>query len=230
MPYDGDLEGSRLPGISPKPTHLDLGPYKQITASPEEAKQRVLKLVDYQGNYELWPNPVPKDASLETLSEQHQILNKYWMESPEFHSFKELFINVILKQERLMVSSGMCLGLGSLTADWHGKPHRSGTENRSLCQLIAFEACIELLRKYLAFESSTCILMPPGTKYAIGDIYFQDPVLNELDRAFLSSRGYVILNTPESESHVTENTFVFTPGAEWVVCLSPINTPSPPTL
>lgn len=174
--------------------------------------------------------PCPEGRKPRNTVGTAQILNKYWMESLEFHSFKELFINVILKQGRLKVSSGMCLGLGSLTASWDGKPHGSGSENRSLCQLVAFEACIELLREYLTFEPSMCILMHAGTKNTISDIYFRDPVLNELDRAFLSSRGYVILNTPESESHVTENTFVFTPGADWVVCLSPINTPFPPTL
>jgi hypothetical protein len=72
--------------------------------------------------------------------------------------------------------------------------------------------------------------MVPGTKHAIDNIYFQDPVFNALDRAFLLSRGYKILHTPESETHLTENTFVFTPGTEWNVCLSPINTPSPPAL
>lgn len=72
--------------------------------------------------------------------------------------------------------------------------------------------------------------MFPGTKHTISDIYFQDPAFNALDRAFLSSRGYMILHTPESETHVTENTLVFTPGTEWAVCLSSINIPCPPVL
>lgn len=136
-----------MPVISQQPTDLDLGPHEQLIPNHEELKHRVLKLADYEGNYELWPHPIPKDVSLETVSEQHQILNKKWRESPEYHSFKKLFIEVILKQERLKVSSGMCLGLGSLTADGEEKPHGNGTENPSLCQLVAFEACIELLRE-----------------------------------------------------------------------------------
>jgi len=46
----------------------------------------------------------------------------------------------------------MCLGVGSLTADGEGEPHGNGTENPSLCQLVAFEACIELLREYFTVE------------------------------------------------------------------------------
>ncbi len=225
--YDDD---SQMPVTTRWTSRLELGPYERIIPDSEELQHRILKLADYEGNYELWQHPIPKDASVETLLEQHRILHEYWRLSPESHSFKELFVNVILKQEKLKVSSGMCLGLGSLTADWEGKSHGKGMENRSLCQLVAFEACIELLREYLTVESSKRTLIIAETKHAISDIYFQDPAFNALDRAFLLSRGYMILHTPESETHVTESTFVFTPGTEWDVCLSPINTPSPPVL
>lgn len=223
-PNDEDGKGSRAPARE------ELGPDEQIIPHHEELQHRAMKLVDYEGNYELWQYPIPRDASIETLSEQHRTLQEYWRASPESHSFKELFIKVILKQQKLKVSSGMCLGLGSLTADREGKPHGKGIENASLCQLVAFEACIELLREYFTTQSSERTLMLVGTKHAIGDIYFQDPAFNALDRAFLLSRDYIILRTPESETHVTESTFVFTPGTEWIVCLSPINTPSPPVL
>lgn len=228
--HDDDGKGPRTPDIIHKTTLEELGPYGRIIPDREELQHRVLKLADYEGNFELWQHPIPRDASMETLSEQHRILQEYWRGSPESHSFTELIIKVILKQEKLKVSSGMCLGLGSLTADREGKPHGKGMENCSLCQLVAFEACIELLREYFTARSSKRTLMLAGTKHAIGDIYFQDPAFNALDRAFLLSRGYMILHTPESETHVAESTFVFAPGTEWDVCLSPINTPSSPVL
>jgi len=105
--HSEDRKGSQTP------TPLELGPHQRIIPSYEELKHRVLKLADYEGNYELWQTPIREGASLEALSEQHRLLTEYWRESPESRSFKELFVEVILKQEKLMVSSGMCLGLGA---------------------------------------------------------------------------------------------------------------------
>ena len=50
--------------------------------------------------------------------------------------------------------------------------------------------------------------------FNIQHVYFQEPRFSELDLKFLQAKGYEILPTPESDDHMTEETFLFTPGAE----------------
>lgn len=55
------------------------------------------------------------------------------------------------------------------------------------------------------------------TKFTIEHVYLQDPHFSALDEEFLRSKGYEILHTPESDHHISESTFLFTPGAEQAV-------------
>lgn len=61
-------------------------------------------------------------------------------------------------------------------------------------------------------------------------IYFQDPAFNAIDITFLESKGYVVLQSPESETHLNEQTFLYTPYAVWGVTLASINRVKPRAL
>lgn len=48
----------------------------------------------------------------------------------------------------------------------------------------------------------------------IEKIYFQDPAFNILDEELLMSKGYEILQTPQSDDCMNETAFLFTPRVE----------------
>ena len=70
--------------------------------------------------------------------------------------------------------------------------------NMSLGQLIIFESMLGLLKN----------------NFNIEHVYFQEPSFSELDLESLQAKGYETLHTPDSDDHMTEETFLFTPGAE----------------
>lgn len=56
-----------------------------------------------------------------------------------------------------------------------------------------------------------------ASKHDIEHIYFQEPCFNALDREFLESKGYTVLQTPEFEDHMTTETLVYAPAVEQAV-------------
>lgn len=55
------------------------------------------------------------------------------------------------------------------------------------------------------------LIRPLEEKHHIQNIYFQEPTFNSLDKAFLQSRSFKIIDSPECIQHMTEKTFLFTP-------------------
>lgn len=56
-----------------------------------------------------------------------------------------------------------------------------------------------------------------GKREPIRPIYFQDPVFTDVDRAFLQSRGYQVVDSPASDSLLTSTTFVWGWGEQMVL-------------
>lgn len=128
--------------------------------------------------------------TLELFSEKHQRFTNEWRGLPLYQSWVDTIKQTVWQQQNLKITSCMCLGLGSFSG--------SNACNRSLAQLVVFESIFDLLK----------------TKYNIEHVYLQEPRFSELDLEFLRAKGYKVLYTPESDDHMTEETFLFTPGAE----------------
>lgn len=67
-----------------------------------------------------------------------------WKASPACQSIKQLLVDNVLTQDKLQISSCMCLGRGPMI-NWEGNAYGKGFENRSLAQLVAFESWVEIL-------------------------------------------------------------------------------------
>ena len=63
-----------------------------------------------------WEKSVPADASFEALCAEHEQATLWWRSSPAYLSSKRLLTETVLNQEKLVISSSMCLCMGSLTA------------------------------------------------------------------------------------------------------------------
>lgn len=109
----------------------------------------------------------------------------------------------ILENPTLKVSSCICLGLGSFFSygdlESEREPERKTSYSLNdlhMGQLVAFEHWVGILKKF----------------FDISNVYFQDPTFNALDKAFLTSLGYQVIESPASNTVLTDESFVFAPG------------------
>ena len=80
----------------------------------------------------------------------------------------------------------------------------------SMAQLVALEFFLDILRRH-------------DHEVPLSLIYFQDPAFNDIDRRYLSSLGYSVIDSPASEEVVTEDTFLFAPYNQWEVVFATLN-------
>lgn len=149
----------------------------------------------------LSPRPIRKGADLKSVVDLHSTLKTAWEASPQHFKFCAAVTKAMKKS--LRITSCLCLGLGSLCSELG----RFETHNLSaihMNQLIAFETSISMLRQ----------------QHEISHVYFQDPVFNPVDRAFLESRGYTMLESPASNTVLNEETYLFMPYVPFGVALA----------
>ena len=142
---------------------------------------------------------VRSGTNLKTLTDLQITLKQAWEGSPLQLEFGDA-VTKAMEQKSLQITSCLCLGLGSLS-------NRCDTHEYSakiMNQLIAFETSIGILRQ----------------QHTILHVYFQDPVFNAVDRTFLESRGYSILESPASNTVLNEETYLFMAYVPFDVALS----------
>ena len=140
----------------------------------------------------LEPKQIRKGANLKSMVDLHVTLKEAWEASPQHLEFSAAITKAMHKP--LRITSCMCLGLGSLCGEL-GPLEPPNLAANPMKQLITFETSISMLRQ----------------QHNISHVYFQDPVFNAVDRAFLESRGYTILESPASNTVLNEETYLFMP-------------------
>ena len=171
--------------------------------------------------------PTFADVWQEDLIAEHQLYTDEWRSSSDYFACHELLTNTVLNQSNIQITQCMCLFLHTLSGQ--SMLLREGAEKtyvRGMSQLVAFEGWVELLSMCHNLRSHLCISQEdshsrsPETKHNITKIFFQDPLLNSHDKQFLSSRGYIVLDTPQSDLHMSETTFLFAHNGPWEVSSS----------
>lgn len=81
---------------------------------------------------------------------------------------------------------------------------------QSMAQLVALEFFLDILRRH-------------NHEIPLSLIHFQDPAFNDIDRTYLSSLGYSVIDSPASDDVVTEDTFLFAPYNQWEVVFATLN-------
>lgn len=145
-----------------------------------------------------------------TLGLRHQAHDKAWKSSSSYSRSRST-IHKLLQHPSLRITNAIFLGLGSLSS----QPTSAACE-RSMAKLVAFESIIRLLREEHPLHPWR--------------IYLQDPCFNDLDRAFLASLGYGVLESPASNEYLTEQTFLFAPGNCWDVVFASLKKTFPALL
>ena len=106
----------------------------------------------------------------------------------------------------------ICLGLGhfNLAADKKGKL-QSSSSHTSLHQLAVLIVMLRIL----------------ADRHTIQETYFQDPAFTEVEKAFLKSLGYTVLEDPAACKKISSHTFLFAPFLGYPVAASALTVAFP---
>ena len=141
--------------------------------------------------------PYHKSLSLEEISEEFDRYCKRWDESKCPQILSRMFERELLLFQDIVITQCICVALGPfarhtvLPETKHGNPRLRF--NDSLRQLVALIKMLEIL----------------STSHMISDVYFQDPLFNDVEVAFLTHLGYTVLQDPEARDKMTSTTFLY---------------------
>ncbi|KAH8821914.1 hypothetical protein F5884DRAFT_106048 [Xylogone sp. PMI_703] len=130
------------------------------------------------------------NRTLEEMKEDHDYYQKQWEDAEAIKEVKDKFSVEQNKGKdlKLHVRNVVCLGLGSLQSS-----RREG-RRASHTQLAALKSVLD------QFQSTTNETL---------QCFFQDPQFTPLDKEFLVSLGYTVVEDPIAFSHVDEHTLVY---------------------
>ena len=154
--------------------------------------------------------PPIKGITSTTLNLRHQAYEKAWKSSLSYSRTRST-IQKLLENPSLLITNAIFLGLGSLSSQT-----TSADCERSMAKLVAFEGIVRLLREKHPLHPWR--------------IYLQDPCFNDLDREFLAALGYGILESPDSNEYIAEQTFLFAPINCWDVIFASLKKKFPALL
>lgn len=117
--------------------------YHRYPHNYADPNARLLRLGDYASDPKACAEPVFKGMTFEVISQKHQEFTKAWRELPEYHMWVHAIEETVLKQQKLHITSCMCLGLGTFTGTVQITEPRFREVH--LAQLVVFESLIDLL-------------------------------------------------------------------------------------
>ena len=147
--------------------------------------------------------PFVEHVTLDVLLKHHNAQARYYDRSPAKEDAILLAARAIEKQTAHPITNCICLGLGTVAGIFRdSNPTNVSNAEKfditPIAQLVAFEFWIQTLKKH---------------NHHIENVYFQDPQFNVVDKAFLSSLGYEVIESPASKDLITTKTFLYTPCA-----------------
>ncbi|KAI0204053.1 hypothetical protein F4808DRAFT_414604 [Astrocystis sublimbata] len=131
----------------------------------------------------------PPALSLDQVKQEHARYAAEWKSSPAHAKLLEL-LSAHVAGRGSSVTKAVCFGLGSVNPpgnEWHWK-------RNSHTQLVAFLAIIEFLQKTSGHQIR-CL--------------FQEPRFNSTDKAFITSLGHEVVETPTGFQVVDPETLVY---------------------
>ena len=133
-------------------------------------------------------------SSLEQLFAAYSELEDQFHLSSDYVELNSRLDRILqVLDEDTIIRQSVCIGLGNLSLE----------DNTSLCQLVLWLFIVEKLD-------------PSGNI----TLFAQDPIFTADDEEFLQMFGIHILNNPEAQEHITEETLVFAPFIPWSVLIN----------
>ena len=192
----------------------DPGPDLDIMLCPDLASCATEMELERQENGSQWPayerlhdntevdheQPLAPSLSLHRLNDLYEDYIQKWESSEACRISRTVFQDVLNKKTTTPIDICMCLGLGSFSGEtFSGKSEENENPwDVPMSQFVAFENWVAMINAH------------QGNKPRV---FFQDPDFNALDREFLTGKGCIVIDTPNSNEVTTPETFLFTPGA-----------------
>ncbi|KAL8843322.1 MAG: hypothetical protein Q9170_000180 [Blastenia crenularia] len=147
------------------------------------------------------PAEAPNGQTLNDLQNSYIHYREQWRSSSCHQSTQHLLDNTVSASLRFRESMDRCvvLGLGSL----------SNGRRSSWWELVFLETVLDCLSPPPLSEVER--KKPQDKQFKL---YVQDPVFNDMDKAFLKSLGYTVLPDPEAFEWITPSTLLFAPHLE----------------
>ena len=138
-------------------------------------------------------------ADAQVLEESSESLQQYIVDAsqPRYH---EAFLKLFDFDHGVKLTKCICLGLGNFNIVPSKKDASlSGGQPRKSLQSLHQLAILTVMLEILA-ES-----------HSIQEVYFQDPAFTKVEKKFLQSLGYTVLENPAAFSEMSVSTFLFSP-------------------
>ena len=141
-------------------------------------------------------------AEAQVLEELSEKLQQYIDDAnqPRYH---EAFMKIFDFDNGIRLTKCICLGLGNFNIVPSKKEFSwsSGQRDTSLHQMAVLIVLLEILVE----------------GHSIQEVYFQDPAFTKLEKKFLQSLGYTVLEDPAAFEEMSASTFLFAPFIGWDV-------------
>ena len=136
-------------------------------------------------------------ADAQVLKEISESLQQYIIDAsqPRYH---EAFLKLFEFDHGIRLTKCICLGLGNFNIVPSKKDASQSSDpqpRKSLHQLAVLTVMLELLVE----------------NHSIEEVYFQDPAFTKVEKKFLQSLGYTVLEDPAAFSEMSVSTFLFSP-------------------
>ena len=148
--------------------------------------------------------PILPGSTIVTLHERFDAEKQVYATSIAREQLERIFAGIASAQaskSTFKITNCLALGLASVSGarlDLPAGDHDTRIKHLmkiSMKQLVAFYAMVELLRQH----------------HDIQDVYCQDPSFNDLDKEFLASLNYKVIDSPASNNVISEESFFFAP-------------------
>lgn len=144
-----------------------------------------------------------RSLSLEEVSHEFGRSLKEWEDSTCPQVLSRMFALEQHLFPSIVITQCICIALGTFARVFISREDdcfygSSDEANSPMRQLVALTRMLELLR----------------STHTITDVYFQDPLLNEVETEFLTRVGYKVLQNPQAKGETTNTTFLFAPHCE----------------
>jgi hypothetical protein len=133
--------------------------------------------------------PSIPSLSLEQIKQNHARFADQWKSSPSCHRLQELLVSHTTSTSK--VTKAICFGIGTFDpadGSWEQK-------RKAHVQLAAFLTIVEHVQSKDKDQHIGC--------------FFQDPIFNSVDKAFISSLGHEVVESPKGFQLVDLSTLAF---------------------
>ena len=190
------------PNLIPNPHEAERSSSEKISQMCQKLRQRTKKAIEASVRFSMRASLGPEAQVLEKISET---LQQYIDDAiqPRYH---QALMKIFDFDHGIRLTKCICLGLGNFNIV-PGKKDASQSGSHPSTSLHQLAVLIVMLQ-----------ILAEG--HSIQEVYFQDPAFTKVEKKFLQSLGYTVLEDPAAFNKMSASTFLFAPFVAYNVASS----------